>query len=63
VNNLFFIAQLTHSPELCFARPEHEEKFKELMGYLKNIEKHETEAGVKLQGFYLNANDVRAHTV
>jgi len=57
VNILFFIAQLTHSPELCFGRPEHKEKFDELMEYLKNIEKHEKEAGVKLHGFYLNANE------
>lgn len=27
------------------------------MAYLKNIEKHENEAGVKLHGFYLNASE------
>jgi hypothetical protein len=57
VNILIVIAQLTHSPELCFARPEHGEKYDELMAYLKNIEKHENEAGVTLHGFYLNASE------
>lgn len=54
VNILFFIAQLTHSPELCFGRPEHKEKAKELMEFM---EKYEKEAGVKMHGFYLNANE------
>jgi hypothetical protein len=56
-NIMLFIAQLTHSPELCFARPEHKEKLKELMEYVGNMEKYEKEAGVKINGFYLNANE------
>jgi hypothetical protein len=54
---MFFIAQLTHSPELCFGRPEHKERAKELMEFMKNIAKYEKEAGVKVHGFYLNANE------
>ena len=54
---MFFIAQLTHSPELCFGRPEHKEKGKELMEFMENMEKYEKEAGVKKHGFYLNANE------
>jgi hypothetical protein len=54
---MFFIAQLTHSPELCFARPEHKEKYDELFEFLNNMEKYEKEAEVKLHGFYLNANE------
>ena len=57
MNILFFIAQLTHSPELCFARPEHKEKYDELFEFLNNMEKYEKEAGIKLHGFYLNANE------
>ena len=54
---MIFIAQLTHSPELCFGRPEHKEKAKELMEFMENMEKYEKEAGVKVHGFYLNANE------
>jgi len=54
---LIFIAQLTHSPELCFGRPEHKEKAKELMEFMENMEKYGKEAGVKVHGFYLNANE------
>jgi L-rhamnose mutarotase len=54
---LFFIAQLTHSPELCFGRPEHKEKYKELMEFMENMGKYENEAGVKKHGFYLNSNE------
>ena len=54
---MFFIAQLTHSPELCFGRPEHKEKGKELMEFMENMEKYAKEAGVKKHGFYLNANE------
>ena len=54
---MLFIAQLTHSPELCFGRPEHKETGKELMEFLKNIEKHEKDEGVKIHGLYLNANE------
>ena len=54
---MIFIAQLTHSPELCFGRPEHKEKAKELMEFMENMEKYEKEAGVKMHGFYLNANE------
>jgi ABC-type Fe3+-hydroxamate transport system substrate-binding protein len=57
VNILLFIAQLTHSPELCFGRSEHKEKAKKLMEFMKNMEKYEKEAGVKVQGFYLNSNE------
>ena len=38
---MFFIAQLTHSPELCFGRPEHKEEAKELMEFMENMEKYE----------------------
>jgi hypothetical protein len=54
---LLVIAQLTHSPELCFGRPEHKEKAKEMMEFMKNMEKYEKEAGVKVHGFYLNSNE------
>ena len=54
---MIFIAQLTHPPELCFGRPEHKEKAKELMEFMENMEKYEKEAGVKMHGFYLNANE------
>jgi hypothetical protein len=54
---MIFIAQLTHSPELCFGRPEHKEKAKELMEFMENMEKYGEEAGVKMHGFYLNANE------
>jgi hypothetical protein len=57
VNILFVIAQLTHSPELCFGRPEHKEKAQELMEFMANMEKYEKEAGVKVHGFYLNSNE------
>jgi hypothetical protein len=52
---MLFIAQLTHSPELCFGRLEHKERGKELMEWLKNIEKYEKEVGVKVHGLYLNS--------
>jgi L-rhamnose mutarotase len=54
---MLFIAQLTHSPELCLGRPEHKEKAKELMEWIKNCEKYENEAGVKANAIYLNANE------
>jgi hypothetical protein len=54
---LFFIAQLTHSPELCFGRPEHKGEAKELMEFMENMEKYEREAGVKVHGFYLNNSE------
>ena len=54
---MIFIAQLTHSPELCFGRPEHKEKAKEFKEFMENMEKYEKEAGVKMQGFYLNSNE------
>lgn len=54
---MIVIAQLTHSPELCFGRPEHKEKAQELMAFLANMEKHTKEAGVTLRGFYLNSNE------
>ena len=54
---MIFIAQLTHSPELCFGRPEHKEKAEELMEFMENMEKYEKEAGVQMHGFYLNANE------
>ena len=54
---VIIIAQLTHSPELCFGRPEHKEKYNELMEFMENMDKYEKEAGVKLHGFYLNANE------
>ena len=54
---LIIIAQLTHSPELCFGRAEHKEKAKEFMEFMENIEKYEQEAGVKVHGFYLNPNE------
>jgi len=57
VNILFFIAQLTHTPELCFGRPEHKEIAKVLMEFMENMGKYENEAGVKKHGFYLNANE------
>ncbi|MHA2394511.1 MAG: DUF3303 domain-containing protein [Promethearchaeota archaeon] len=56
-NMTIFIAQLTHSPELCFGRPEHKEKAKDLMEFMENMEKYEKEAGVKKHGFYLNSNE------
>jgi hypothetical protein len=54
---MIFIAQLTHTPELCFGRSEHKEEAKELMGFIQNMEKYEKEAGVKKHGFYLNGNE------
>ena len=54
---MIIIAQLTHSPELCFARAEHKEKAKELMEFMENMQKYEKEAGVKVLGFYLNSNE------
>ena len=54
---MFFIAQLTHPPELCFGRPEHKEEYNELLEFMENMEKYEKEAGVKMHGFYLNANE------
>ena len=54
---MFFIAQLTHTPELCFGRPEHKEIAKVFMEFMENMEKYEKEAGVKKLGFYLNANE------
>jgi hypothetical protein len=57
VTSLIVIAQLTHSPELCFGRPEHSEQYDKLFEYLNNMEKWEKEAGVKLHGFYLNASE------
>ena len=54
---MFFIAQLKHSPELCFGRPEHREKYNELLEFMENMEKYEKEAGVKKHGFYLNSNE------
>lgn len=54
---MIFIAQLTHSPELCFGRPEHKEKAKELMEFMQNMEKYAEEAEVKVHGFYLNSNE------
>ena len=54
---MIVIAQLTHSPELCFGRPEHKEKAKELMEFMENTEKFAKEAGVKMHGFYLNSNE------
>jgi hypothetical protein len=54
---MFFIAQLTHPPELCFGRPEHKEEAKEMMEFMENMEKYEKEAGVKKHGFFLNSNE------
>ena len=54
---MFFIAQLTHTPELCFARPEHKEDYTKLLEFMVNMEKYEKEAGVKRHGFYLNSNE------
>jgi L-rhamnose mutarotase len=54
---MYFIAQLTHPPELCFGRPEHKEEAKELQEFLENMEKYEKEAGVTKHGFYLNSNE------
>ena len=54
---MIIIAQLKHSPELCFGRPEHKEKAKELMEFMENMEKYEKEAEVKVRGFYLNSNE------
>jgi hypothetical protein len=54
---MFFIAKLTHSPELCFGRPEHKEIAHELMEFMENMEKYEKEAGVKRHGFYLASNE------
>ena len=54
---MYIIARLTHSPELCFGRPEHKEKAKEFMEFMENMEKYEKEAEVKVHGFYLNSNE------
>lgn len=54
---MIIIAQLTHSPELCFGRPEHKEKYNELLEFMENMDKYEKEAGVKIHGFYLNSNE------
>ena len=54
---MIFIAQLTHTPELCFGRPEHKEMAKVLMEFLENMGKYEKEAGVKKLGFYVNSNE------
>jgi L-rhamnose mutarotase len=54
---MFFIAQLTHTPELCFGRPEHREDYDKLLEFMENMEKYEKEAGVKGHGFYLNSNE------
>ena len=51
---MIFIAQLTHTPELCFGRPEHKEMAKVLMEFFENMGKYEKEAGVKKLGFYQN---------
>ncbi len=57
VSKVIVIAQLTHSPELCFGRPEHKEQAQQLMEFLKNIEQHATDCEVTLHGFYLNSNE------
>ncbi len=57
VKQLIVIAQLTHSPELCFGRPEHKEAGKQLMEFLQNIEQHTKDTRVTLHGFYLNSNE------
>lgn len=57
LEKMFFIARLTHPPELCFVRPEHKEKANELREFIENMEKYEKEAGVKKHGFYLNSNE------
>ena len=54
---MLVVAQLTHPPELCFGRPEHKEKGKELMEFMADVKKYEKEAGVKMHGFYLNSNE------
>ena len=35
---MFFIAQLTHTPELCFARPEHKEDYNKLLEFMEKAE-------------------------
>ncbi len=54
---MLVIAQLSHSPELCFGRPELKEEAKEMMEFMENMGKYEKEAGVKVHGFYLNSNE------
>jgi predicted nucleotidyltransferase len=63
VIGIFFVAQLTHSPELCFARPEHREKAKKLMEFMKSIETHEKEAGVKMHGYYSNNSEHTSYLI
>ena len=54
---MFFIAQLTHPPELCFGRSEHREDYNKILEFMENMDKYEKEAGVKRHGFYLNSNE------
>jgi hypothetical protein len=54
---MLFIAQLTHPPELCFARPEHKDKLESLREYMQNKDKLEKEVGVKVHGAYVNSNE------
>ena len=54
---LFFIAILTHPPELCLGRPEHREEAKQMMEFMKNIDDFAKDADVKLHGFYSNTNE------
>ena len=54
---MLFIAQLTHPPELCFARPEYRDKVQFLRDYYQDKEKYEKEVGVKVHGAYVNSNE------
>jgi hypothetical protein len=56
-NMMLFIAQLTHSPELCFGRPEHKEQAKKLMEFMENMDNYAKKAEVKVHGFYLNNSE------
>jgi hypothetical protein len=57
VKTMLFIAQLTHPPELCLARPEHKARLAELQEFVKNKEKYAEEAGIRLHGSFINTNE------
>jgi muconolactone delta-isomerase len=46
-----------------FARPEYKEKLKEMMEFLKNTDKFEKKAEVKLHGLYLNSNEYTVYLI
>lgn len=51
---MFFIATLTHSPDNCWARDEHEGKATELV---ERLEEAEQSVGVSVHGAYVAPNE------